>query len=102
MPSSVLPERRAHAGWGAQWLWRRSGVRVQELWRYPVKSLQGEQLSEALVTADGIAGDRRYAIIDLATGLGLTARRVPQLLFASASLTADGRARITLPDGSVA
>ena len=77
-------------------------MRVQELWRYPVKSLQGEQLSEALVTADGIAGDRRYAIIDLATGLGLTARRVPQLLFASASLTADGRARITLPDGSVA
>jgi uncharacterized protein len=77
-------------------------VQVQELWRFPVKSLQGELLSEAMVTVDGVAGDRRYAIFDLETGLGLTGRRVPQLLFASASLTATGSVRITLPDGSVA
>ncbi len=77
-------------------------MRVQELWRYPVKSLQGERLREALVTADGLDGDRRYAIFDLGTGLGLTARRVPELLFASASLTADGSVRITLPDGTFA
>jgi uncharacterized protein YcbX len=61
-------------------------VRIKELWRCPVKSLQGERLHEALVTADGLDGDRRYAIFELGTGLGLTARRVPQLLFASASL----------------
>jgi uncharacterized protein YcbX len=36
-------------------------VRVQELWRYPVKSLQGERLHQALVTAHGLDGDRRYA-----------------------------------------
>jgi uncharacterized protein len=77
-------------------------LRVTELWRYPVKSLQGERLDAAMVTADGLDGDRRYAIFDLDTGLGLTARRVPELLFASARLTADGRMRITLPDGSLA
>ncbi len=77
-------------------------MRVEQLWRYPVKSLQGESLHEAIVTADGIDGDRRYAIFDLHTGRGLTARRVPELLFASACLTADGGVRITLPDGTVA
>jgi uncharacterized protein len=77
-------------------------LRVTELWRYPVKSLQGERLDAAMVTGKGLDGDRRYAIFDLDTGLGLTARRVPELLFASASLTADGGVRITLPDGSLA
>jgi uncharacterized protein YcbX len=33
-------------------------VRVAELWRYPVKSLRGESLAEALITAEGITGDR--------------------------------------------
>jgi len=54
------------------------------------------------VTADGLDGDRQFAIYDVESGLGLTARRVPDLLFASACLRADGTAEITLPDGSVA
>ncbi len=33
-------------------------MRIAELWRYPVKSLRGEQLEEAEVTDLGIAGDR--------------------------------------------
>jgi uncharacterized protein YcbX len=77
-------------------------VQIVELWRYPVKSLQGEPLESAAVTADGLEGDRRFALYDVATGFGLTARRVPQLLFASARLRPDGTAEITLPDGSVA
>jgi uncharacterized protein YcbX len=76
-------------------------MRVDELWRFPVKSLQGERLDRAAVVADGLAGDRRFAIVDPDTGLALTARRVPQLLFASAQLR-DGDVEITLPDGSVA
>ena len=59
-------------------------MRVSELWRYPVKSLQGEQVDSVAVTADGLEGDRRFAIYDVETGFGLTARRVPELLFASA------------------
>jgi uncharacterized protein len=77
-------------------------VRVAELWRYPVKSLQGERLTEAPIDALGIAGDRRWALFDRDTGLGLTARRVPDLLFGSARLGADGGVEVVLPDGTVA
>ena len=77
-------------------------VRVIELWRYPVKSLQGEQLTSVGVGAQGLDGDRQYALFDPATGFGLTARRVPALLFASARLRDDGTPEITLPDGTIA
>jgi uncharacterized protein len=76
-------------------------MRVLELWRYPVKSLQGERLTEAHVDALGIAGDRRWALFDRDTGLGLTARRVPELLFGSARLRGDGGVEVVLPDGTV-
>src|SRR5712691_6737092 len=77
-------------------------MRIAELWRYPVKSLQGEQLESVRVTSDGLEGDRQYAIYDAETGFGLTGRRVPALLFASARLLDGVRLEITLPDGSVA
>jgi uncharacterized protein len=77
-------------------------VRIAELWRYPVKSLQGERVEAAELTAHGLAGDRGWALFDLETGLGLTARRHPVLLHASARLRADGEVDITLPDGSTA
>ncbi|CAN5470665.1 MOSC domain-containing protein [soil metagenome] len=76
-------------------------MRVLEIWRYPVKSLQGEQLDAALVTPVGIEGDRGYAIFDAETGYGLTARREPALLFASARVV-EGGVEITLPDGTIA
>jgi uncharacterized protein len=76
-------------------------VRVAELWRYPVKSLQGERLGEATIDALGIVGDRRWALFDRGTGLGLTARRVPELLFGSARLRDDGGVEVVLPDGTV-
>ena len=69
--------------------------------RYPVKSLQGEVLQTASVEADGLQGDRQFGIRDETTGRVLTARRAPELLFASASLSADGEPVITLPDGAV-
>ena len=31
---------------------------VEQLWRYPVKTLAGERLETAGLTANGIAGDR--------------------------------------------
>jgi uncharacterized protein len=74
-------------------------VRITELWRYPVKSLQGERLRTADLGPLGIAGDRQWALFDLATGFGLTARRVPELLFASAR-TVDGGVEVVLPDGT--
>jgi len=76
-------------------------MRVLEIWRYPVKSLQGERLDSALVGVEGIEGDRQWAIFDVATGFGLTGRREGALLHASAR-TVDGRVEVVLPDGSVA
>jgi uncharacterized protein len=76
-------------------------VRVAELWRYPVKSLQGERLRSAEVGPEGLAGDRQWALFDAATGFGLTARRLPDLLFLTGRRRLDGRAEVVLPDGSV-
>jgi uncharacterized protein YcbX len=76
-------------------------VRIAELWRYPVKSLQGQRVDAAEVGPEGLAGDRQWALFDASTGLGLTARRVPDLLFATGRLTGDGGVQVVLPDGTV-
>ena len=76
-------------------------MRVLELWRYPVKSLQGERLATAQLGPLGIPGDRRWALFDRDTGLGLTARRVPELLFGAARVRPDGGVEVVLPDGTV-
>jgi uncharacterized protein YcbX len=76
-------------------------VHVIELWRYPVKSLGGERLTAAEVGPEGLAGDRQWALFDLETGFGLTARRVPDLFFAAARLRSDGGVEVVLPDGTV-
>jgi uncharacterized protein YcbX len=74
-------------------------MEVAGLWRYPVKSLQGEPIDVATVEADGVAGDRRWGIRDQRTGRILTARRRPELLGASSTLRGDEPV-LTLPDGS--
>ncbi|UOY00520.1 MOSC domain-containing protein [Blastococcus sp. PRF04-17] len=77
-------------------------MRVLELWRYPVKSLQGERLAEAELGPEGVTGDRQWALFDVDTGYGLTARRVPELLFATARLRpGGGDVDVVLPDGTV-
>ena len=76
-------------------------MRVAELWRYPVKSLQGERLAGVEAGPEGLTGDRQWALFDVGTGLGLTARRLPDLLFLSGRLRADGHVEVVLPDGTV-
>ena len=76
-------------------------MRVVSLWRFPVKSMQGEELATATIDELGIEGDRQWALVDLGTGLALTARRVPELLYATARLVGEN-VEITLPDGTVA
>jgi uncharacterized protein len=41
---------------------------VGALWRYPVKSMMGEELNACEVTDRGLLGDRRLAVVDRATG----------------------------------
>lgn len=77
-------------------------MQVAELWRYPVKSMQGERLDAVEIGLQGVAGDRQWAVVDGTTGLALTARREPQLLFAAARLDGPDAVVVELPDGTVA
>ncbi|MBK8003111.1 MAG: MOSC N-terminal beta barrel domain-containing protein [Gemmatimonadetes bacterium] len=54
-------------------------MHVAQLWRYPVKSMAGEQLQEATLTPLGIAGDR-ILHVEGPEGDLRTARRYPRLL----------------------
>jgi hypothetical protein len=81
---------------------------VGSLWRYPVKSMMGEELKAAEVTERGLRGDRAYALVDCADGKVATAknpRKWPQLFDFRATFMEPagpgGQAapvRITLPD----
>jgi uncharacterized protein len=74
--------------------------RVDDLWRYPVKSMQGEPIAAADLGVAGVPGDRRWALHEVATGRLVTGKRVPRVLEAVARLDGDA-ALITLPDGTV-
>lgn len=74
-------------------------MQVAEIWRYPVKSLQGESLTEAHIGEHGVTGDRAWALFDPATDAYLTARRQPELLFAAAKVV-DDEVVVVLPDGT--
>jgi uncharacterized protein len=80
--------------------------KVKEIWRYPVKSMAGERLQRANVSARGIYGDRGWAIRDEKAGEIRNARKLPGLLKCAAVYlrepTAEDAppAQITLPDGT--
>jgi uncharacterized protein YcbX len=72
---------------------------VRELWRFPVKSLQGERVEQIDLEPGGMAGDRCWGLVS-DDGHLLSAKRVPELLWAAARTDADGTVVITLPDGT--
>lgn len=80
--------------------------RVLELWRYPVKSMAGEQLERTALGPRGIAGDRGWALRDEVAGEIRGAKKMPILMRCRARYDeepADDRvpaATMTLPDGS--
>ncbi|MFQ5552266.1 MAG: MOSC domain-containing protein [Thermoplasmata archaeon] len=90
---------------------QRSLGSVVSLWRYPIKSMMGEEMNAADVTERGLLGDRAYALLDPSTGKVVSAKnpqkwgtlfdfrssfvRVPRM---GEPLPA---VRITLPDGTM-
>ena len=57
--------------------------KVDSLWRYPVKSMRGEALSEAFVGFAGVYGDRLYAFKSASRPKGfpyLTGREQPKMI----------------------
>jgi uncharacterized protein len=89
---------------------RGGGGSVAALWRYPVKSMLGEDLNDAEVTERGLLGDRRFAVVDAATGKVAGAknpRKWGNFLDFRAAYVEPPRAglelpvvRLTLPDGT--
>jgi uncharacterized protein len=84
---------------------------VVSLWRYPVKSMLGEELQAAQVTDHGLLGDRAYALLDRADGKVATAknpRKWPNLFAFRATFIEPQSSsatvpmvRMTLPDGTI-
>ena len=84
---------------------------VAGLWRYPVKSMMGEELNAAEVTDRGLIGDRRFAVVDASTGKIAGAKNPRKwgnfFDFRAAYIEPPKRGsklppvRLTLPDGTV-
>ena len=51
---------------------------VESLWRFPVKSMQGEQLESASITEAGLVGDRAYGVIDVESGKVASTEKHPR------------------------
>ena len=84
---------------------------VVSVWRYPVKSMLGEELNSSYVTERGLVGDRSYALVDQETGKVASAknpRKWGKLFDFRAAFIEDTpqvvesipRVRITFPDGT--
>lgn len=84
---------------------------VASLWRYPVKSMMGEELNAADITDSGLLGDRAYALIDKSDGKVVSAKNPRKwkglfdfrATFMYPPHVGDSipPVRITLPDGSI-
>ena len=85
--------------------------KVVTLWRYPIKSMLGEELNATDVTKRGLLGDRAYALVDQETTKVASAKnpsKWPHLFDFRAAFVVPPRpgmplpvVRITLPDGTV-
>ena len=84
---------------------RRKIGTVKALWRFPVKSMQGEELGELHITSRGVVGDRAWALRDLQNMRIATAKKFVGLLKFHAKYEGTPEAgklppvKITLPDG---
>jgi uncharacterized protein YcbX len=99
MPTDLPPSVQTPAG------------SVVGLWRYPVKSMMGEELNSSEITDRGLLGDRQFAVVDRATGKvggAKNPRKWGNFFDFRASYVEPPRSgarisavRITLPDGDV-
>jgi uncharacterized protein YcbX len=84
---------------------QRTAGTIAELWRYPIKSMLGEQRSQLAITPRGSLGDRVKALRDLNTGRIASAKKFPRLLDFHARYEVEptydtpGRIEITTPRG---
>ena len=81
--------------------------RVDEIWRYPVKSMAGERIGETAVGPQGLTGDRGWAVRDEERGGIRGAKKIPELMRCAARYLGEPRDRqagdveMRLPDGAL-
>jgi uncharacterized protein YcbX len=84
---------------------RRKIGTVKALWRFPVKSMLGEQMNELDIGTRGTVGDRAWALRDLDNKRVASAKKFPQLLTLRAQYEGTPSrdslppVKITFPDG---
>jgi uncharacterized protein YcbX len=71
-------------------------LRLTDVWRYPVKSCRGQRLEEAVVERWGLAGDRRWMVVD-SDGRFVTGREHPRLVLVTPALVGDSAIRLSAP-----
>jgi hypothetical protein len=54
--------------------------RVREIWRHPVKSMEGERIARTPLTERGVPGDRAWAVRDEVRGGIRGAKKIPGLM----------------------
>lgn len=72
---------------------------VSAIHRYPVKSMQGEHLSEVALTKGGLPGDRAWALRDLELGEITSAKHFPRILQFGTARGPDGDVELVFPNG---
>ena len=78
-------------------------MHVAQVWQYPVKSMIGVEVPRARITADGMVGDRGWAVRDEVRGGIRGAKKIGGLMRFAARYPGDGfdEVEIVLPDGEV-
>lgn len=75
---------------------------VESIWRYPIKSMRGEELAQARIGVGGVEGDRLFAF---RSSVGrpefpyFTAREQHEMLKYRPRLRGSGSAEVEMPDG---
>jgi uncharacterized protein YcbX len=75
-------------------------LRLSALYRYPLKSGKGETLQQVNLDKLGLDGDRRWMLVDEASGRFLTQRAVGQMSQLSALWNANGGLTLSAPGRS--
>ena len=72
-------------------------MRLSALYRYPIKSAQGQALNQSPSGPLGLLGDRRWMLVEQDNGRFLTQRAYPQMSQLSALYAADGGLLLSAP-----
>jgi hypothetical protein len=81
-------------------------MRIEDIRRYPVKSMDGERSPRSTIGPRGLVGDRAWAVRDEVRGGIRGAKKIPQLMRLAATYPSppaaagSSPAEIVLPDGS--